>query len=179
LSRVGKNPVEIPKGVTVTRKGDLLAVKGPKGELKMDVSDLVKVEIEKEQVVVTRSSDAKDKRSMHGTTRAIIQNMVIGVTDGFKKNLELVGVGYRAEMRGRILFLNLGFSHPIALFAPTGIEIAAPTQTTISIAGTDKQLVGQIAAKVRSLRPPEPYKGKGVKYEGEHVRRKAGKTAKA
>ena len=179
MSRVGKNPVIIPKGVKVTRANDRLTVKGPKGELSFKVSRDITVTLGDADVTVTRSSDVKQHRSLHGATRANIQNLVTGVTDGFKRNLEIIGVGYRAELRGRNLMLALGYSHQIAFFPPEGITIEVPTPTTISVSGIDKQLVGQVAAKIRGLRSPEPYKGKGVRYEGEHVRRKAGKTAKS
>lgn len=179
MSRVGKNPVVIPKGVTVSREGAVLKFKGPKGEISYTIHDAVTVSIEADQVVVTRPSDNKLQRSLHGTTRANIQNCVAGVSDGFTKNLELVGVGYRAEMRGVNLQIQLGYSHPIVFYPPKGITITVGTPTTISVTGIDKQLVGQIAAKIRSLRPPEPYKGKGVKYDTEQIRRKAGKTAKS
>lgn len=179
MSRIGKNPVVIPTGVKVTRKDRHITVKGPKGELSLTVHPDITVEVEKESIAVTRPSDLKQHRALHGTTRANLQNLVLGVTEGFKRNLELVGVGYRAEMRGDKLALVLGFSHPIAIVPPKGIQITVNTPTSLTVTGIDKQLVGQIAAKIRSLRPPEPYKGKGVKYEGEHIRRKAGKTAKS
>jgi large subunit ribosomal protein L6 len=179
VSRVGKNPVIIPKGVKVTRKDDILTVKGPKGELNLAVSNQITVTLNENDVTVTRSSDIKQHRALHGATRANIQNMVIGVTDGFKRNLEIIGVGYRAELRGQSLMMALGYSHQIAFFPPTGINFEVPSPTAISISGIDKQLVGQVAAKIRALRPPEPYKGKGVRYEGERIRRKAGKTAKS
>lgn len=179
MSRVGKNPVIIPAGVKVSRKEDILTVKGPKGELWLKLKNDVTVALNEGDVTVTRSTDLKGHRALHGATRANIQNMVTGVTNGFKRNLEIIGVGYRAELRGQNLVLALGFSHQIAFFLPKGITVEVPTPTTISISGIDKQLVGQVAAKIRGLRPPEPYKGKGVRYEGELVRRKAGKTAKS
>lgn len=179
MSRVGKNPVVIPAGVKVTRKDNIISVKGPKGELSLPVHPDVTVEVTAADVTVTRSSNVKEHRALHGTTRANIQNMVLGVTQGFKKNLELVGVGYRAEIKSEKLFIALGYSHQIVFFPPTGITLTAGTPTTLSIEGIDKQLVGQVAAKIRALRPPEPYKGKGVKYDTERIRRKAGKTAKS
>ena len=179
MSRVGKNPVIIPAGVKITRKDEVLTVKGPKGELTFAVHNDITVDLQEDGVTVTRSSNVKDHRALHGATRAIIQNMVLGVTNGYKRGLELVGVGYRAEVRSDRLFLSLGYSHQMIFVPPKGIAITTPTPTTITIEGIDKQLVGQVAAKIRSFRPPEPYKGKGVKYEGEHIRRKAGKTAKS
>ncbi|MBL0177356.1 MAG: 50S ribosomal protein L6 [Ignavibacteria bacterium] len=179
MSRVGKNPVVIPAGVKVSRKDNIISVKGPKGELSLPIHHDVTVELTATEVTVTRSSNVKEHRALHGTTRANIQNMVLGVTQGFKKNLELVGVGYRAEIKSEKLFIALGFSHQLVFFPPTGITLTTGTPTTVSIEGIDKQLVGQVAAKIRSLRPPEPYKGKGVKYDTERIRRKAGKTAKS
>ena len=177
MSRIGKKPVQIPKGVTVTIKDGNVSVKGPKGELVEKVHQDISVEVKDGQVLLTRKSDEKKYRALHGLWRALIQNMVLGVTEGFTKKLDIVGVGYRAEMKGTRLNLLLGYSHPILFAAPEGIKIEAPTQTNIIISGTHKQLVGLVAAKIRSLRPPEPYKGKGVKYEGEYIRRKAGKAA--
>ncbi|HVZ40253.1 MAG TPA: 50S ribosomal protein L6 [Candidatus Kapabacteria bacterium] len=177
MSRIGKRPIDLPNGVTVNRDGNLVTVKGPKGELRTEVSTLVDVAVDGNQISVTRPSDQAPNRAAHGLTRTILSNMVQGVTDGFARKLEIVGVGYRAEMRGSILQLNLGYSHPIMFFPPGGIQIVAPTANSIVITGIDKQLVGQIAAKIRSFRPPEPYKGKGVKYENEQIRRKAGKSA--
>jgi large subunit ribosomal protein L6 len=179
VSRVGKNPVVIPAGVNVSRKDNIISVKGPKGELSLPIHQDVTVELTATDVTVTRSSNVKEHRALHGTTRANIQNMVLGVTQGFKKNLELVGVGYRAEIKSEKLFIALGYSHQLVFFPPKGITLTTGTPTTISIEGIDKQLVGQVAAKIRSLRPPEPYKGKGVKYDTERIRRKAGKTAKS
>jgi large subunit ribosomal protein L6 len=154
-------------------------VAGPKGELSAEVHPDIGVEIKESKVFVTRSSDLKEQRSLHGLWRALIQNMINGVTTGYSKKLELVGVGYRAEMKGKKLQLQLGFSHPILFAPPDGIKIETPTQTNITVSGIDRQLVGQVAAKIRSFRLPEPYKGKGVKYEGEYIRRKAGKAAAA
>jgi len=179
VSRVGKNPVTIPAGIKVVRKDNILAVKGPKGELSMPIHPDIKVDIDAESVTVTRPSDFKEHRALHGTTRARIQNMVLGVTQGYKRTLELVGVGYRADLRGDKLFLALGFSHQIVVFVPDSLTITVPSPTVVTVEGIDKQLVGQMAAKIRSFRPPEPYKGKGVKYDNERIRRKAGKTAKS
>lgn len=179
MSRVGKKPITIPKGIQVTTAGQAVTVKGPKGQLQATVHPDITVEVKDEIVSVRRPSDQKTHRALHGLWRANIQNMVVGVTSGYSKKLELVGVGYRAEMKGQRLQLLLGFSHPILFVAPEGVKVEAPSQTNITISGIDKQLVGQVAAKIRSFRPPEPYKGKGVKYEGEYIRRKAGKAAAA
>jgi len=177
VSRVGRKPIPIVKGVTVTKKGDAVVVKGPKGELSAKVHPEITIDVDQSTVHVSRHADDGAHRALHGLWRALIQNMISGVTNGYSKKLEIVGVGYRAEMRGKKLQLMLGFSHPILFGPPDGITIEAPTQTSILISGIDKQLVGLVAAKIRSFRPPEPYKGKGVKYEGEYVRRKAGKAA--
>ncbi len=177
MSRIGRKPVQIPKGVTVAVKDGIVSVKGPKGELKEKVHPDIKVDINNDQVVLSRSQEDTKYRALHGLWRALIQNMIIGVTEGYSKKLEIVGVGYRAEMKGSRLNLLLGYSHPILFAAPEGIKVEAPTQTSIIISGAHKQLVGLVAAKIRSLRPPEPYKGKGIKYEGEYIRRKAGKAA--
>jgi large subunit ribosomal protein L6 len=177
VSRIGKRPIEIPTGVTIKRDGNIISVKGPKGQLSSHVNEDINVAIEQSEVVVTRPNDLAANRSAHGLTRTLINNMVQGVTEGFSKKLEIVGVGFRAEMRGKVLQLNLGYSHPIMFFPPDEIQLAVPTATSVVVTGIDKQLVGQIAAKIRSFRKPEPYKGKGVKYEGEQIRRKAGKSA--
>ncbi len=177
MSRVGRKPIDVAKGVTVSLKDRQINVKGPKGELSASVHPSIKVEIKDNQVQFVRKNDEKQNRALHGLWRALVQNMVTGVTEGFTKKLEIVGVGYRAEMKGKKLQLLLGYSHPILFGPPEGVKIEAPTQTSIMISGIDKQLVGLVAAKIRSFRPPEPYKGKGVKYEGEYVRRKAGKAA--
>ncbi len=177
MSRIGRKPIEIPKGVTVMVKDNTITVKGPKGELIETVHSDIGVEVKDQQVLITRKSDEGKYRALHGLWRALIQNMITGVTMGYSKKLEIIGVGYRAEMKGTRLNLLLGFSHPILFAAPDGIKIEAPTQTSIMISGVHKQLVGLVAAKIRSFRPPEPYKGKGVKYEGEYIRRKAGKAA--
>ena len=179
MSRVGKNPIAIPDSVKVTLDNNLISVKGPKGELSAPIHPLVNVNVEDGSVVVTRNSDVKLERSLHGTTRAIINNIITGVTDGYTRGLEMVGVGFRAEMRDEKLLLYIGYSHPILFFPPKGITITVDSATQFKVSGIDKQLVGLTAAKLRSLRPPEPYKGKGIKYVGEYIRRKAGKTAKA
>jgi large subunit ribosomal protein L6 len=177
VSRIGRKPIEIPKGVTVTVKNGIVTVKGPKGELIEKVHPDIGAEVKDQQILITRKLDEGKYRALHGLWRALIQNMITGVTLGYSKKLEIIGVGYRAEMKGARLNLQLGFSHPILFAAPDGIKIEAPTQTSIIISGVHKQLVGLVAAKIRSFRPPEPYKGKGVKYEGEYIRRKAGKAA--
>ena len=178
MSRVGRKPVEIPAGVTVTLNGDTVTVKGPKGELTRTFHSDIEIKVEDNNVVVNRPSDAKLHRSLHGTTRAIIANMIEGVSKGFERNLELIGVGYRAQKQGKKLVLNVGYSHPVEIEPEEGIEIEVPANTKISIKGTDKERVGALAANIRDVRPPEPYKGKGIRYEGEHVRRKEGKTGK-
>jgi large subunit ribosomal protein L6 len=177
VSRVGRKPISIVKGVTVTKKDDAIVVKGPKGELSATVHPDITIDVNQSEVLVSRHADDGAHRALHGLWRALIQNMVNGVTQGYSQKLEIVGVGYRAEMRGKKLQLMLGYSHPILFGPPDGVTIDAPTQTSIMVSGIDKQLVGLVAAKIRSFRPPEPYKGKGVKYEGEYIRRKAGKAA--
>ncbi|TSA19641.1 50S ribosomal protein L6 [bacterium] len=177
MSRVGRKPISIVKGVTITKKDDAIVVKGPKGELSARVHPDITIDVNPSEVLVSRHADDGAHRALHGLWRALIQNMVNGVTQGYSQKLEIVGVGYRAEMRGKKLQLMLGYSHPILFGPPDGVTIEAPTQTSIMITGIDKQLVGLVAAKIRSFRPPEPYKGKGVKYEGEYIRRKAGKAA--
>ena len=179
MSRIGKLPVPILKGVEVKQSGRTLSVKGPKGTLSMDVHPEMTVVVDGDEVRVERPSDEKEHRALHGLTRSLIANMVQGVTEGFSKTLEIIGVGYRADPKGKGLTLNLGFSHTIEYPAVDGVTLECPNQTTIVISGADKQKVGQTAAEIRSFRPPEPYKGKGIRYQGEHVRRKAGKTAGA
>ena len=177
MSRVGKNPIEIPKGVTVNIDGNLIKVKGPKGELERELHPNIKLEADDTAIKVLRPDDTKQNKSLHGLSRALVQNLVTGVTESYKKTLDIIGVGYRAELKGKNLLLNIGYSHPIYLIPPEGITIETPTQTQIVISGIDKELVGLIAAKIRSFRKPEPYKGKGIKYSDEHIIRKAGKTA--
>jgi large subunit ribosomal protein L6 len=177
MSRIGKAPVAVPNGVTVTLKdGNVISVKGPKGELTRSLPAAMTIAQENGQVTVTRPSDEDQHKSLHGLTRTLIANMVEGVTKGFSKNLELIGVGYKAEVRPYGLQLALGYSHPIEYRAPQGIKLTAPVPTQIVVEGSNKEVVGQVAAEIRSLRPPEPYKGKGVKYAGEQIRRKAGKA---
>jgi large subunit ribosomal protein L6 len=179
LSRIGKRPVEIPKGVTVNLDGNQIKVKGPKGELFKSMHPAIKTEIVDGELKLTRPNDLKETRALHGLTRALIQNMIIGVTESYKKTLEIVGVGYKAELKGTNLLLNLGYSHPIYFVPPAEIKLEVPSPTQIIISGNDKELVGLVAAKIRSFRKPEPYKGKGIKYSDEHIIRKAGKTAGA
>jgi large subunit ribosomal protein L6 len=179
VSRVGRKPIPIAKGVKVQKTDQAVKVAGPKGELAATVHPDIGFEIKDNQILVTRPSDQKEHRALHGLWRALMANMVKGVTEGYTRKLELVGVGYRAELKGKKLQLQLGFSHPILFAPPEGIKIEVPAQTNITVSGIDKQLVGQVAAKLRSFRLPEPYKGKGIKYEGEYIRRKAGKAAAA
>jgi large subunit ribosomal protein L6 len=178
MSRIGKLPISVPAGVTVSVTDHEVKVKGPKGELKMHYASPISVSIEGAVVTVARPNEDKRSRQLHGLTRTLISNMVDGVTRGFSKNLEIQGVGYRAQMQGAKLGLQLGFSHPVAFEPPKGIEIKVEGTTKIQISGADKQQVGQTAAQIRSIRPPEPYKGKGIRYEGERVRRKLGKAGK-
>lgn len=177
MSRIGKKPIVIPKGVNITLSGKELVVKGPKGQLKMDVHPSIKVEVNESEVTVTRPNDFKENRALHGLTRALIFNMVEGVTNGYSKTLDIIGVGYRAEMKGSNVLINIGYSHPIYFMPPEGVTIQANTPTQLVVSGIDKQLVGLVAAKIRSIRQPEPYKGKGIKYSDEVIVRKAGKTA--
>ena len=176
MSRIGNQPIAIPNGVDITLDGHTLTVKGPKGTLSHKLPQSMQVEVTADEVKVARPSDDKEHKSLHGLTRSLINNMVIGVTEGYSKTLEIVGVGYRAAMKGKNLNLTLGFSHPVVMEPPAGIEFETPEPTKIIVKGADKEVVGQVAAEIRDWRKPEPYKGKGVRYEGEHVRRKAGKT---
>lgn len=178
MSRIGKQPIEIPAGVTVTIAGSDVTVKGPKGELTRTFNSDITIALEDNILTVTRPSDAKNHRALHGTTRALISNMVEGVSAGFEKSLELIGVGYRAQKQGTKLILNVGYSHPVEIEPEAGIEVEVPTNTKIIIKGASKERVGALAANVRDVRPPEPYKGKGIRYTGEVVRRKEGKTGK-
>jgi large subunit ribosomal protein L6 len=179
MSRIGREPIEVPSGVDVTLDGQDVKVKGPKGELTMEAHPDMAVALNEGVVTVTRPSDEPRHRGLHGLTRTLIANMIEGVVDGYSKTLEIQGVGYRAQKKGSGIELNLGFSHTIQFDAPEGVDIAVPNPTTIVIGGINKQNVGQAAAEIRAFRPPEPYKGKGIRYQGEHVRRKAGKTAGA
>lgn len=178
MSRIGKLPIPVPKGVTVTIKPTEVSVKGPKGELSVTHHARVEVTQEGEQVLVRRFDDARQSRMYHGLYQRLIRNCVIGVTDGFKKELEIQGVGYRAALQGKSLNLSLGYSHPVVIEPPKGVTFQVPQPTQVVVEGSDKQVVGQIAAEIRELRPVEPYKGKGVRYVGERVIRKAGKSAK-
>jgi large subunit ribosomal protein L6 len=179
MSRIGKLPVGVPRSVEVKHDRGTLTVKGPKGELSLVVHPDMKLIVEDNEVRVERPSDQKHHKALHGLTRSLVANMVEGVSDGFSRTLEIVGVGYRAEKTGKDLTLNLGFSHPIVYTAAEGVDLDCPNPTTIVVSGADKQRVGQAAAEIRGFRPPEPYKGKGIRYQGEQVRRKAGKTAGA
>jgi len=175
MSRIGKRTIEVPKGVTVTLDGQTVSVKGPKGERSWTVADEIEVNQGDDGLNLTMREDNQRSRAMWGLSRTLVDNMVVGVTTGFEKSLDLVGVGYRAAMKGNTLSLQLGFSHEVDIQPPAGVTFAVPKQTEIKISGADKQAVGQIAAVIRKLRPPEPYKGKGVRYTGEKVRRKEGK----
>ena len=183
MSRIGKLPIELPAGVTVEMKDNVLTVKGPKGELKQAVNPNIKVEVEDGHITVSRPNDERESRAQHGLYRALINNMVVGVSTGFKKELEIVGVGYKAESKGQVLELSLGYSHAIYMVMPTEVKVEAKSESNknplITLESCDKQLLGQICAKIRSFRKPEPYKGKGVKFVGEVIRRKSGKTAAA
>ena len=182
MSRIGKAPISIPSGVNVTVKDNTVTVKGPKGELSQDIHPEMEVKVEDGKVTVVRPNEEKETRAQHGLYRSLINNMVVGVSEGYKKQLELVGVGYRATNQGQLLDLELGYSHPIQLMLPKEIKVEAVTDRKsnpiITLESADKQLLGQVCAKIRSLRKPEPYKGKGVRFKGEEIRRKAGKSAK-
>ncbi|HEX4280811.1 MAG TPA: 50S ribosomal protein L6 [Solirubrobacteraceae bacterium] len=177
MSRIGRQPIPVPAGVTVAIEPELVRVNGPKGELSERVNRDIKVEQVDDQIVVTRPTDRGEHRALHGLTRTLVANMVQGVTNGFEKRLEIQGVGYRAQLRGRDLELALGYSHPVSIKAPDGIEFEVPQPTRITVKGASKQQVGEIAALIRKQRKPEPYKGKGIRYEGEYVARKVGKRA--
>ena len=180
MSRVGKMPIEVPAGATVVIEPDRVSVKGPKGELSQPIADPARIKVEQVdgRILVTRLMEDQLARSLHGLTRTLIHNMVKGVTEGFEKVLEIEGVGYRAQLKGNTLELQLGFSHPCRFEAPAGIEFEVPVPTRVIVKGCDKQLVGQVAANNRGLRKPDPYKGKGIRYRGEYVRRKVGKAIK-
>lgn len=177
MSRVGKKLITIPKGVSVSKNENVITVKGPKGELQTQVHNNMTVEIKDGEVTVQRPDDLKLNKSLHGLTRALIQNMIKGVTDQYQKTLDIVGVGYKAEQKGENILLNIGYSHPIYFMPPAGIALQTPSPNQIVVTGIDKQLVGLVSAKIRSIRQPEPYKGKGIKYSNEQIIRKAGKTA--
>ena len=179
MSRIGKAPITVPSGVEVKTSANSITVKGPKGSLTRELFGGISVRQEENTLLIERANDERQSRSLHGLSRALVNNMVVGVTDGFVKELEIVGVGYRAELKGpSALRLNLGFSHPVDVAAPDGVTFEVPVQTRIIIKGIDKELVGQVAANIRSIRKPEPYKGKGVRYLNERVLRKAGKAGK-
>lgn len=177
MSRIGKMPVVVPSGVEVKIDGSTVTVKGPKGELTETYHEDMKISMSGEGVVVERPSDEREHRSLHGLTRSLIANMITGVSEGYEKSLEIVGVGYRAVLKGKDLEMQLGYSHPVLVKAEEGITFEVPAATKVTVRGIDKQRVGQVAAEIRAWRKPEPYKGKGVRYVGEHVRRKVGKTA--
>ena len=179
MSRIGRAPIAVPAGVTVTiGEGNLVTVKGPLGELQQKFASALTIAQDANTLTVTRPNDEKENRALHGLTRTLLNNMVVGVTSGFEKKLEIVGVGYRAEKQGKKLVLGLGYSHPVIFEEENGVKFETPDQTTILVKGIDKQAVGQAAAVIRAKRPPEPYLGKGIKYAGERIRRKAGKTGK-
>jgi large subunit ribosomal protein L6 len=176
MSRIGKRPVPLPKGVSASVSGQTIVIKGPKGELSRSLHAELGVKLEGGEVVVTRPSDSSWHKALHGLSRTLVANMVEGVTKGYEKQLEIVGVGYRAETKPYGVNLVVGYSHPVEFRAPAGIKITAEQPTVVKVTGSDKELVGRVAAEIRAVRPPEPYKGKGIRYTGEHVRRKAGKT---
>ena len=178
MSRIGRKPINIPNGVNVKLDKNKIIVEGPKGKLERDIHPKITVAIEGDQIVVKRADDTKLSKSLHGLFRSLINNMVEGVSKGFEKRLEIVGVGYRAQLKGKKLDLSLGYSHPVEVEPPAGIEFVVENPQKIVVKGIDKQLVGQVAANIRKLRKPEPYKGKGIRYEGEYILRKAGKSAK-
>jgi large subunit ribosomal protein L6 len=176
MSRIGRKPVVVPKGVTVQLEGHRVAVKGPRGELRRSLHPDMQIALDKDQFTVARPTEEKRHKALHGLTRTLVQNMVEGVSKGFQKTLEIQGVGYKAEAKPYGVNLIVGYSHPVKYEAPKGIKISVDNNTVVKIEGADKELVGQVAAELRAVRPPEPYKGKGIRYQGEHVRRKAGKT---
>ena len=178
MSRIGRKPINIPAGVTVTVDANVVSVKGPKGTLTQKFHPNMNIAVEGNEILVTRPNDEKENRSLHGLTRTLIHNMVIGVTEGFKKELDVNGVGYRVQKQGKNLVMNLGFSHQVIVPENEGITVECPSANSIVVSGADKQMVGQFAAEVREKRPPEPYKGKGIRYTGEHVRHKEGKAGK-
>jgi large subunit ribosomal protein L6 len=177
MSRIGKKPIPVPEGVTVALAPGRVTVNGPKGELQQVVSSRMEIAQDEGTLTVTRPTDRGEDRAIHGLTRSLVANMVVGVTDGYEKRLEIQGVGYRAKLSGKALELSVGYSHPVSIPAPDGIEFDVPIPTQVIVRGIDKQLVGEIASQIRRTRPPEPYKGKGIRYEGEQVKRKVGKRA--
>ncbi len=176
MSRIGNNPITLPDGVDVSLSGTTVVVKGPKGELHQDLDERITLTLEDGVVTATRADDERDTRALHGLSRALVSNMVVGVSEGYRKELQMVGVGYRAQLQGNRLQLQVGFSHPVFMDTPDGITFEVPEPTKIIVSGIDKQKVGQVAADIRRIRPPEPYKGKGIRYVDEYVRRKAGKA---
>lgn len=176
MSRIGNSPISLPSGVEVKTHGDTVEVKGPKGTLTQRIRSVITVSVDDGELTVSRANDERESRALHGLTRALINNMVVGVTEGYSKELTAVGVGYRAALKGKTLELQVGFSHPVNVEMPDGITFEVPEPTKIIVSGIDKQQVGQVAANIRAVRPPEPYKGKGIRYVDEHVRRKAGKA---
>lgn len=178
MSRIGNKAVEIPTGVSVAQDGNTVTVKGPQGELTRTFSSDIKLTVDGNVATLARPDDTKEMKMIHGTTRALLDNMVIGVSKGFQKSLELIGVGYRAQLKGNKLVLNVGYSHPVEFTAPEGVSFEVPANTQVIVKGASKEAVGEIAADIREVRPPEPYKGKGIRYTGEYVRRKEGKTGK-
>ena len=179
MSRIGQSPIPIPSGVNVGLSGDRVTVNGPKGELQRSIPEGISLKQEEGELKVERATEQREVKALHGLVRSLVNNMVLGVTEGYSKALEIQGVGYRATLKGKDIELAVGFSHPVTIKAPDGISFEVPTPTRIVVAGIDKELVGQTAAEIRAVRKPEPYKGKGIRYEGEYVRRKAGKAAKA
>ena len=178
MSRIGLKPIELPEGVEVNFSGNTVTVKGPKGELSSELSDKIEVKMDGNTITFSRPDNDKENRSLHGTTRSVVWNMIEGVSKGFQKELEIIGVGYRAQKQGDKLVVNAGYSHPVEIEANNGIEFDVPKNTEIIVKGIDKELVGAVASNIRSIRLPEPYKGKGIRYKGEYVRQKEGKTAK-
>lgn len=178
MSRIGNKVITLPAGVEVTNNNNVVTVKGPKGELTREFNKNIEIKVEGNEVTLHRPNDSKENKTIHGTSRANLNNMVVGVSEGFQKALELIGVGYRAQLQGKKLVLNVGYSHPVEIEAPAGIEIEVPSNTSVIVKGSDKEVVGELAANIRGVRPPEPYKGKGIRYVGEFVRRKEGKTGK-
>ena len=178
MSRIGRKPIQLPAGVEFTKKDNVVTVKGPLGQLQRELHRLMNVQLQDDTILVTRNSDSKEERSLHGLTRTLVANMVEGVTKGYSKTLELVGVGYRATKQGDTVVINIGYSHPVNIVPPAGIELEVPLPTKIVVKGIDKEAVGSLAANIRAVREPEPYKGKGIKYDTERIRRKVGKTGK-
>ena len=177
MSRIGKHPITVPAGVTVKVEDNFVSVKGPKGELSRQINKMLKIEQKDGVITVTRPNDEREARSLHGLSRTLINNMIVGVTTGFSKSLEIQGVGYRAAMKGKAINFTLGFSHPVVMEPPAGITFEVPSPSVIVVSGINKETVGAVAAEIRTIRPPEPYKGKGVRYTGEYVARKVGKAA--